>query len=219
MQQTLDVRKAHVGDEVVLKTTQAIKQNGHTVVNKGARLVGHVTDVQQRAQGNTESRISLLFDRLESGSLSTPISATITSVTQAAAHTSVANDDLISDTSAGTTTTAGGGASSSGGGLLGGVGSTAGGVVGGVTSTAGNVVNTTTQATGEVVSSTTGAVGGTTRGVGQTVRGLRISQSAGASAEGGSTLSLTGGNLRLEKNTTFMLTLNESANVGREHEQ
>ena len=213
LQQTLDVRKAHVGDEVVLKTTQAIKQNGHTVVNKGARLVGHVTDVQQRAQGNAESRISLLFDRLESGSLSTPISATITSVTQAAAHTSVADDDLMSDTSAGTTTTARGGASSSGGGGL------LGGVVGGVTSTAGNVVNTTTQATGEVVSSTTGAVGGTTRGVGQTVRGLRISQSAGASAEGGSTLSLTGGNLRLEKNTTFMLTLNESANVGREHEQ
>ena len=220
LQQTLDVRKSHVGDEVVLKTTQAIKQNGHTVVNKGARLVGHVTDVQQRAQGNAESRISLLFDRLESGSLSTPISATITSVTQAAAHTSVADDDLMSDTSAGTTTTARGGASSSGGGgLLGGVGSTAGGVVGGVTTTAGNVVNTTTQATGEVVSSTTGAVGGTTRGVGQTVRGLRISQSAGASAEGGSTLALTGGNLRLEKNTTFMLTLNESANVGREHEQ
>src|SRR5437016_6092156 len=42
LQNTLDARKAHVGDQVVLKTTEAIKQNGHTVVNKGARLIGHV---------------------------------------------------------------------------------------------------------------------------------------------------------------------------------
>jgi hypothetical protein len=52
----------------------------------------------------------------------------------------------------------------------------------------------------------------------QTVRGLRISQSAGASVEGGSTLSLTGGNLHLEKNTTFTLTLNEALNVGRDRD-
>lgn len=208
LQQTLDVRKAHVGDEVVLKTTQVIKQNGRTVVGKGARLIGHVTEVQQRAEGDAESRISLLFDRLENGALSTPISATITSITQASAHTSASDDDLMVESSADTTTTGRGGSSSSGGGLLGGVGNTVGGVL-----------NTTTQATGEVVAGTTGAVGNTTNGVGRTVRGLRISQSASASAEGGSTLSLTGGNLRLEKNTTFTLTLNEALRVGRDRDQ
>jgi hypothetical protein len=205
LQQTLDARKAHVGDEVVLKTTQAVKQNGRTVVPKGARLIGRVTEVQQRAGGNAESRIGLLFDRLESGALSTPISATITSITQATTNTSVAHDDLMTDSSASSTTTTRGSAGSSGG-LLGGVGSTVGGVV-----------DTTTQATGQVVSGTTNAVGSTTNGVGRTVRGLRISQSGSASAEGGSTLALTGGNLRLEKNTTFNLTLNESANVGRDN--
>ncbi|HYX42567.1 MAG TPA: hypothetical protein VE821_12755, partial [Pyrinomonadaceae bacterium] len=201
----LDVRHAHVGDQVVLKTTEAIKQNGHTVVNKGARLIGRVTEVQQRTQGNAESRIGLVFDRLESGSLTTPISASITSITQASTHTSAANDELMNDTSASSTTTSGG--SSGGGGLLGGVGST----VGGVTNTVGGVVNTTTQATGQVVSGTTSAVG-------HTVNGLHISQTGSASAEGGSTLSLTGGNLRLEKNTTFNLTLNESATVGHERD-
>src|SRR2546421_3988102 len=165
LQNTLDARHAHVGDQVVLKTTEAIKQNGRTVVNKGARLIGRVTEVQQRTQGNTESRIGLVFDHLESGSLSTPISASITSVTQASTHTSASNDELMNDTSASSTTTTSGG-SSGGGGLLGGVGST----VGGVTNTVGGVVNTTTQATGQVVSGTTSAVGH--RG-----NGLHISQS------------------------------------------
>jgi hypothetical protein len=210
LQNALDVRRAHVGDQVVLKTTEAVKQNGHTVVNKGARLVGHVTDVQQRTKDNATSSIGLVFDRLESGSLSTPITATITSVTQASAHTSASNDDLMNDTSASNTTTTSGG-SSGGGGLLGGVGNKVGSTVGGVTNTVGGVVNTTTQATGQVVSGTTGAVG-------HAVNGLHISQAGSASAEGGSTLSLTGGNLRLEKNTTFNLTLNESASVGHERD-
>ena len=46
LQNTLDARKAKVGDQVVLKTTQAIKSDGHVVVNKGARLLGHVTLVE-----------------------------------------------------------------------------------------------------------------------------------------------------------------------------
>lgn len=213
LQETLDVRHAHVGDRVILKTTEAIKQNGHTLVNKGARLVGRVTEVQQRAKGDAESRIGLVFDRLENGSLSLPITATINSVTQATAHTSMADADVTTDTGA-SSTTSGRAGSSGGGGLLGGVGSTAGGVVGGVTDTAGSVLNTTTQATGQVVSGTSGAAGHTVNGVGRSVSGLRISQRGSASAEGGSTLSLTGGNLRLEKNTTFNLTINEAASAG-----
>jgi hypothetical protein len=42
---------------------------------------------------------------------------------------------------------------------------------------------------------------------------LRITQTADADVSGGSTLSLLGGNLRLEKSTTFHLVLNESAGV------
>src|SRR5438128_3644455 len=75
LQNTLDVRKAKVGDQVVLKTTQAIKSNGRTVVGKGARLIGHVTDVSQKSSVNGTSSVGLVFNRLESGSLSTPISA------------------------------------------------------------------------------------------------------------------------------------------------
>jgi D-serine deaminase-like pyridoxal phosphate-dependent protein len=83
LQSTLDAQKARVGDQVILKTTSAVKQNGRVVVDKGSRLVGRVTEVQQRGRGNAESRIGILFDRLENGKMTLPINAVITSVTQA----------------------------------------------------------------------------------------------------------------------------------------
>jgi hypothetical protein len=202
LQNTLDVRKAKVGDEVVLKTTHAIKANGKTVVNKGARLIGHVSEVSRKTRANGESRIGLVFDRLESGSLETPISATITSVTRATTHARAGDDGFGSDTSARSSSTARTTrqSSSSGGGLLGGVG---------------GVVNSTTQTVGSVVGGTTGAVGETAGGVTRSVGGIRITESTDASVEGGSTLSLTGDNLRLEKGTSFNLRLNQAANINQ----
>jgi hypothetical protein len=202
LEQTLDVRRARVGDEVVLKTTDAIKSNGQTIVKRGSRLVGHVTEVQQRAGGSAASSIGLVFDRLESGSLATPITATITSITQARAQTQTRDDNAEAMSDARTSSSARGSSSSSNGGLL-----------GGVTNTVGGVVDTTTNAAGQAVGATTGAVGGAASGVGNTVSGLRITQSTNADVSGGSTLSLTGGNLKLEKNTTFHLVLNQSTGV------
>lgn len=206
LQDALDVSRARVGDRVLLKTTEDIKSDGQTVVKKGSRLIGHVADVQRRAKGAAASSFTVLFDRLESGSLSTPVSATIDSITQGSAH--AGNQDLGTDTGASSRTTSrasSGSSPSSGGGLLG----AAGNAVGGVTGAAGNTA-------GDVVGTTTDTVGGVTRGVGQTLGRIQITQSAGADASGGSTLSLAGGNLRLEKGTAFHLTLNESASAGRQ---
>lgn len=210
LQNSLDAGRARVGDRVVLKTKQAIKANGETVVKKGAKLFGQVADVRKKAKGSAESSVTILFDRLESGSLSAPISVTIDSITQAATRARMGGDD--DDFGAGASArgrsttsarTSGGGNSSGGGGLL-----------GGVTGAVGNTVGGVAGATGDVVGSTTETVGGTVRGAGSTLSGIRITQSGSASAEGGSTLSLTGGNLRLEKGTTFHLTVTESARVG-----
>lgn len=197
LQNTLDVRKARVGDEVVLKTTEAIKSNGRTIVNKGARLIGHVTEVSQKTRANGESSIGMVFDRLESGSLDAPINATISSITQAVTRTRINDEGVGSDTRARSNTSARTSSrQNSNGGLLGGVGGTVG-----------NVLSSTTQTAGEVV-------GGVTQGVG----GIRISQSTDASIEGGSTLSLTGDNLRLEKGTAFNLRLNQATSVGRDRD-
>jgi hypothetical protein len=212
LQNTIDVRKAKVGDQVVLKTTQAIKSHGRTVVPRGARLVGHVTEVAQKTKGNGESHIGILFDRLERGSLELPISATISSITSGRASARANNEDLFetSASSSGSARSSGSASSSSGGGVLGGVGN----VLNSTTSTTGNVVAGTTSAVGSTVNSTTNAVGNTTTGVGRSLGGIQISESSNTSVEGGSLLSLSGGNLRLEKGTNFNLVLNQSASAG-----
>lgn len=197
LQKTVDVRKAKVGDEVALKTTQAIKSNGRTVVAKGARLLGRVTDVAQKSGGGP-SRIGILFDRLEHESLAVPITATISSVTSVRARTS--DDDILaSDTAVSSRTTT----------------STSTGVLGGV----GGVLNSTTAAVGSTVNSTTNAVGNTANDLGNSLGTIQISQSSSTSAQGESVLSLQTGNLRLEKGTRFNLVLSQSVNAETRRDQ
>jgi hypothetical protein len=218
LENTLDARHAKAGYPVVLKTTQAVTQDGEVVVPKGARLIGHVTDVQQRTKSDNESVIGIAFDRLQKGSMDIPIAATIMSITQSHARAqSSASDDMFgsqtmtsssSQSSSRSSTSAG-----SGGGLLGGVGNTVGGVVNTTTSTAGNVAGGATTAVGSTVGTTTSGTANTTGNLGGALRGLQITQSSNASAQGGSTLSLTGGNLRLESGTTFNLSVSGTANA------
>jgi hypothetical protein len=198
LQSTLDVKSAKVGDQVVFKTTKAVKQNGETVIQKGSTLYGHVTEVQQRTSANAMSKIGMVFDRIEGKDLSAPISASIVSITNAAAHASA--DDMLSSDISGSSQTSGrtSSGSSSGGGLLGGVGNAVGSTVGGV-------VNTTTQTVGSVAGTAGNVVGTTTGTVGRTVGGIQISSSTNASANGSTTLSSPNKNLRLEKGLTFLL--------------
>jgi hypothetical protein len=218
LQNTIDVRHAKVGDQVVLKTTQAIKSSGRTVVAKGSRLVGHVTEVAQKSNDSGESRIAILFDRLEQGSLQMPIAATITSITSGSANVRANNDDLFaSDTLASgyANSTSSARSSSGNGGLIGGVG----GVVNSTTSTVGSVAGNTASAAGNTVGSTTSAVGNTASSAGRALRGIQVSQSSSTSVDGGSVLSLQGDNLRLEKGTSFNLVLTQSANAGTAKDQ
>ncbi len=199
LKQTLDVKNASVGDEVVLTTTKAIKQNGRTVVEKGTRLVGRVTEVQQRTKNNAQSRLGVVFDRIEGKNLSAPVSAQIVSITQAGANAAV-GDTLGTDLSGSSSTSGGASRSGSGG----------GGLLGGVTNTVGGALNTTTDTLGNVTNTAGRTVSGTTAGVGQTLNGIRLSQSSSASAGGSTTLSTENKNLRLEKGVTFQLRLSES---------
>jgi hypothetical protein len=222
LENTLDARRAKPGDRVVLKTIQAVKQNGHVLVPKGAQLIGHVTDVQQQTKSNAESSIRVVIDRLRTGSTETPITASILSITQARSQAQSSNNDLFeSDTMASSSARANTSAPSvsssgqrGGGGLLGGVGNTAGGVVNTTTSTVGNIAGSTTNAVGNTVGATTSTAASTTGNLAGPLKGLQITQSSNASAEGGSTLSLTGRNLRLESGTTFNLAVSSSTSAG-----
>lgn len=225
LQNSIDARKAKVGDQVVFKTSQAIKAEGHTVVEKGMLLIGHLTEVEHKAQGNGESRLGLVFDRLEKGSLEVPVSATITSITNGSAGTRAgANDEDLfaadanarSNTSARSTTTTNSAGSGSGG-LLGGVSNTVGGVVNTTAPGARGVVGNTTGGVGATVDSTTKAVGGANAGLGSLGR-IQITESGSTSADGSTVLSVRGDNLRLEKGTIFNLMINQAASANASKE-
>jgi hypothetical protein len=197
LQNTLDARNAHVGDEVILKTTQSATVEG-VKIPKGTKLVGRVTDVQQRSKNAAASRIGLLFDQIQNHGQTTPITATIVSIvnTNTIATIDEPIDMGMSSSASSRTST-----SNSGG----------GGLLGGVTNTVGSVVSSTTQTVGGVTNSAVQTVGGTTQTLGRTVNSLQISTSASGSAQGSSTLSSPGSNVRLEKGVTFGLNVQKSA--------
>src|SRR5713226_8675715 len=59
----IDSRKCKPGDPVNAHTTEAIKSEGKTVVPKGSKLVGHVTQASARAKGESESSLGIVFDK------------------------------------------------------------------------------------------------------------------------------------------------------------
>jgi Predicted membrane protein len=212
LQSSLDAKHAQVGDEVILRTTKAIKQNGETIIPKGSNLIGHITDVQQRTKGNAESKLGLVFNRVEGKNLSADIMATVVSITNVQANNNV-GDVLGSDVTGSSSTSASSSAhgSGGGGGLLG--GSSGGGLLGGVGSTAGGVVNGATQTVGGVTNTAAGTLGSATQGIGQTINGIQISQSASGSANGSTTLSSQNKNVKLDKGVMFNLQLSGNANA------
>src|SRR4051812_23811832 len=154
LESALDARHAKIGDRVMLKTTEAIKQNGKVVVPKGAQLLGRVTDVQQNTKDTGESHISLLIDQLRFGSTEIPIATSILSITQARSHAHTNNssiDSILMGQSSASTPPSSPPRNSNGGGLVGGLGNTVGGVVNTTTGTAGSVAGTTTNAVGNTV--------------------------------------------------------------------
>lgn len=211
LQSVIDVRKSNVGDQVVLKTTKAIKQNGEVIVPKGAKLIGRITEVKQKTKDDATSKVGMVFDRIQGKELDIPINASIVAVTAARA-TAAAGDlfgtDLAGSGSASGSASARPSAGGSGGGLLGGTG----GLVGGVTSTAGSVLNTTTSTVGNVAGTAVNTVGGTTNTLGRTVNGLQISQSASGSANSSSTISAQGKDVRIDKGASFQLRLDGAVN-------
>lgn len=195
LQKTLDVKNAEVGDAVVLKVSKEVKQGNEVIIPKGAKLIGRITEVQEKTKNNATSKLGVVFDRIEGKNLNAPISASIVSVTQAATNATV-GDVFTSDVSGTSSSTGSVSNSNSGGGLL-----------GGVTNSVGSVVNTTTSAVGTVTNTAGQTLGAASQTLGRTVSGIQISQSAEALTTGSTTLSAANKNLRLEKGATFRLQL------------
>src|SRR5262249_20840340 len=74
----VDSKKAKTGDAVAAHTTEAVKADGKTVIPKGTKLIGHVTQASTRAKGESESTLGVVFDKavLKNGQ-EVPINASI----------------------------------------------------------------------------------------------------------------------------------------------
>jgi hypothetical protein len=61
---SLDTKKAKKGDPVTARITEDAKQeNGSTVIPKGSKLEGHVTQASSREKGDSYSTLGIVFDK------------------------------------------------------------------------------------------------------------------------------------------------------------
>ena len=215
----VDSKKAKAGDSVAARTIEAAKSDGKTVIPKGSKLVGHVTQASARAKGDSESALGIVFDKaiLKNGE-EVPLNVAIQALAsaQSTAVASGGNDTGIMSGAGGSPMGSG---RTSGGGAMGGVTSAAGATAGTVTNTAANAGNTAGGALNSTVHSAAnttaagpGAVGGlnatgqlmsNSRGV-FGMQGVNLS-SATAGAAQGSVITSAGKNLHLDSGTQMLL--------------
>jgi hypothetical protein len=214
----VDSKKCKPGDAVTAHNTEAVKSEGKTVIPKGSKLVGHVTQASARAKGESDSSLGIVFDRaiLKNGH-EIPLSAGIQAIAAAQSNVSAAGSDM--DTMGSMGASAAGSGAAGGRGALGGVTSNAGGAVGTVTNTAANVggvaggtVNSATNAGGSIAGASKGAVGGL-NAAGQLtsnsqgvfgLNGLNLNAAA-SNATQGSVITSAGKNVHLESGTRMLL--------------
>lgn len=208
----IDARTAKKGDKVVARVTKNVKQHGRVVIHKGARLIGHVTSVQNSLNGKGGSRLGVRFDQLVQGNTTTQLNTVLTSVLavrgagQAEGSGGMGMPSMPAPVAA---PPAGGG----GGGLLGGVGSTVGSTVGGTVGAAGSTLGRVGGTVGGATQNTLGANSGF--GLSTPARQIHIGSSASADSSAGtnSMLSTRKGDLRLQSGTRmkFRVAANGSA--------
>jgi hypothetical protein len=61
---SLDSKKAKPGDPVTARTTEPVKStDGRSIIPKGAKLMGRVTEAKSRSKGDSESALGIQFDK------------------------------------------------------------------------------------------------------------------------------------------------------------
>jgi hypothetical protein len=225
----LDSKKCKPGDEVNARMTEAVKSEGKTVIPKGSKVLGHVTQASARAKGETESALGIVFDKaiLKNGQ-EIPLNVAIRALASAQGSASMAGDEM--DTMGGVSGSAAGSGMAGGRGAIGGVSSAAGGAVGTVTNTAANAggvasgtVDSAASAGGTVAGASRGAIGGL-NAAGQLtsnsqgvfgLNGLNLSAAASNSTEG-SVITSAGKNVHLDTGTRMLLVTQAQAGMANE---
>ena len=208
---SLDAKRSKPGDDVEVRTEEDIKQDGKVVLKKGTHLVGHVTQAQARAKGQTQSQLGIVFDHavLKNGE-EVPFNASIqalASAQSAGGISSGADDMMASGAGMGSMR----GTARGGGNLVGGVASSTGSATDTVMNTAssmpmaaGGSLNTITRSSGAVGGLTSsGRLESNSSGV-FGLEGLSL-DSAATSATQESTIVSSTKNVHLDSGTQLLL--------------
>lgn len=212
LSKSIDAKKAKSGDEVTAKLTQDVKTDGKVVLHKGSKLVGHVTEAQEKNKQNAESKLGMVFDKaiLKGGE-----EVAFNGVIQALAPPAQGAVSLAGDESS----SLGSGLGSGGGGSMGGGRSGGGGIapIGAATSAAGSVVgsaagsvtNAAGATKGPISAATNGTFNAASRGV-IGMQGVALSTAAAGNAQG-SVLSSPNHTIKLDSGTQLILQVAGSA--------
>jgi len=206
----LDSKKCKVGDTVKARSTEDVKSNGETVLPKGTKLVGHITQASAKAKGDSESTIGLVFDKaiLKHGE-EVPVNLAIQAIGAAPSNPSAGGYDTGG--MGGYPAPSGGGS----GGMTGGTPSSAGAPTSTMPRTGGAVgrtVDPATNAAGNVAGTSEGAAGSVTAG-GQFapnshgvfgLEGLSLNTSSANNAQG-SVLASNGKHVQIESGARLLL--------------
>ena len=63
LNQSVDAKKAKLGDLVKATVTQDVLAHGRIAIRRGSKLVGHVTQTKPRGKDGEESRLGVVFDK------------------------------------------------------------------------------------------------------------------------------------------------------------
>jgi hypothetical protein len=87
---SIDSKKAKAGDTVTAHTTGAVKStDDRTILPKGTKLVGHITQASARSKGDGESALGIGFDKaILKGGEEVPLSLTIQALAAPASYAS-----------------------------------------------------------------------------------------------------------------------------------
>lgn len=206
LNKSLDAKKNKPGDEVMAKTTEAVKTARDLTIPKGSKVIGHVTEAQARTKAQAESKLGVAFDRfvLKDGS-QIPVSASIQAIAQAEAPATASGgyEEPAMSPSAGDMGAGGNMGGRTGYPSSGGARATSpGGTLGQATSTVSNTASQVGQAAGV---SSAGQLSAASHGV----IGLNgLSLEAQGNASQGSVISSEHQNVHLDSGTRILLRVN-----------
>jgi hypothetical protein len=64
LKSSIDTKKMKANDQVTAQTTDKVQStDGRTILPKGAKLIGHVTQAEARSKGDKESLVAMQFDK------------------------------------------------------------------------------------------------------------------------------------------------------------